>query len=486
MNLFKELGLSQQLLENIEKLGMSKPTQIQERSIPLIMKKMDVIGESATGSGKTLAFGCGIIETVMPNNTLQALILTPTRELAEQVKGELIKFAKFKKLRVCSVYGGVAINPQIQKLTKANIAVATPGRLLDHLQRGTINLSHVKMLVLDEADRMFDMGFIDDIEKIISQVPRKRQTLFFSATISQRVEQLATKHMKNFKVVSVKNMVDPKKLKQAYYDVQKNEKLSLLVHLLQYEKSGLVMVFCNTRHQTDFVVKNLKKNKLSAIAIHGGLSQNKRTKTLGLFNGAKAQVLVCTDVAARGLHIDDVSHVYNYEIPRDSKDYVHRIGRTARAGEEGQVINLICDMDYANFSKVLNDYGFNVKKLGKPQVQRVRVVRNDENRSGSRNSRGQRRPYGRSNNFGRSDNRGSYGSRGSNRNRSGSYGNSSRRPSGRSYGQSNDSTERSNRRSNDSRNDSRHSNRDKKRSFGKRSRKSNSSTSRNRSGNRRY
>jgi len=246
------------------------------------------------------------------------------------------------------------------------------------------------------------------------------------------------------------------------------------------------MVFCNTRHQTDFVVKNLKKNKLSAIAIHGGLSQNKRTKTLGLFNGAKAQVLVCTDVAARGLHIDDVSHVYNYEIPRDSKDYVHRIGRTARAGEEGQVINLICDMDYANFSKVLNDYGFNVKKLGKPQVQRVRVVRNDENRSGSRNSRGQRRPYGRSNNFGRSDNRGSYGSRGSNRNRSGSYGNSSRRPSGRSYGQSNDSTERSNRRSNDSRNDSRHSNRDKKRSFGKRSRKSNSSTSRNRSGNRRY
>lgn len=472
MTLFKEFGLSQQLLENIEKLGINKPTEIQRLSIPHIIKKRDVIGESATGSGKTLAFGCGIIETVIPNNALQALILTPTRELAEQVKGELIKFAKYKKLKVCSVYGGVSIDPQIQNLTKTEIVVATPGRLLDHLQRGTINLSHVKILVLDEADRMFDMGFIDDVEKIISQCPRKRQTLFFSATISPRVEHLANRHMKNFKVVSARNMVDPKKLKQAYYDVRKNEKLSLLIHLLQNEIAGLVMVFCNTRRNVDFVVKNLKKNKVNAIAIHGGLSQNKRSKTIGLFNGAKVEILVCTDVAARGLHIDDVSHIYNYDIPRDSKDYVHRIGRTARAGEKGQVINLICDLDYANFSRVLNDYGFDVKKLEKPHLEKVIIVRSDAGRSGGRGSYG-RRP------------RGSYNSRNTSRDRKGSYSRGSERRTsyGRSYNKGPSRRGESNRRGNNRGTDNRREG-NKRKSYGGSSsrksgnRKSNSSTSR--------
>ncbi len=372
MNLFEGLGLSSQLLTAINRLGFTEPTQIQRESIPHIMAGRDVIGESATGSGKTLAFGCGIVEKTIPKGGLQALVLTPTRELAEQVKQSLWEISYQKQLRIISVYGGVAINPQISGLAGADVVVATPGRLLDHLERKTVNLSRVKILVLDEADRMFDMGFLEDVERIIRACPEKRQTMCFSATISSRIKELANRHMNNPAEASARNLVDPAKLKQVYYDVEKNMKLSLLVHLLQNEKSGLAMVFCNTRRTTDFVVKNLKANRIDAVATHGGLSQNKRTKMLKLFDNAKAGVLVCTDVAARGLDIDNISHVYNYNIPKDPKDYIHRIGRTARAGEEGKAINLVCDYDYENFSRVINDYkAFSIQKIERPYLNRV-------------------------------------------------------------------------------------------------------------------
>ncbi len=372
MNLFEGLGLSSQLLTAINKLGYTEPTQIQRESLPHIMAGRDVIGESATGSGKTLAFGCGIVEKTVPKGGLQALVLTPTRELAEQVKESLREISYQKQLRIIAVYGGVAINPQISELRWADVVVATPGRLLDHLERKTVNLSRVNILVLDEADRMFDMGFLEDVERIIRACPAKRQTMCFSATISSQIKNLANKHMNNPAEASARNLVDPAKLKQVYYDVEKNMKLSLLVHLLQNEKSGLAMVFCNTRRTTDFVVKNLKANKIDAIATHGGLSQNKRTKTLQLFDRAKAGVLVCTDVAARGLDIDNISHVYNYNIPKESKDYVHRIGRTARAGEEGKAINLVCDYDYENFSRIINDYkAFSIQKIERPFIKKI-------------------------------------------------------------------------------------------------------------------
>lgn len=374
MNLFDNFGLSQELVTSIKDLGFTNPTQIQGRSIPHIVEGKDVIGESATGSGKTLAFGCGIIEKVSPGKGLQALILAPTRELAEQVKGVITQLARTKRLNVISIYGGVAINPQIDAIPKADVVVATPGRLLDHLQRRTIDISKIKLLILDEADRMFDMGFIEDIEKIIRQCPKQRQTLFFSATISHDIKRFANKFMIQPTKVSATKMVDPTKLKQAYYDVLKNEKLSLLVHLLKKDDRGLVMVFCNSRTNTDFVVKNLRANKISAIAIHGGFTQNKRTKTIEMFNKAKVGVLVCTDVAARGLDIENVSHIYNYDIPKDAKDYVHRIGRTARAGEEGMVVNLLCDYDHDNFSRVLREYSeFNIKKMKKPVLRRINI-----------------------------------------------------------------------------------------------------------------
>lgn len=376
--LFEEFGLSQELLKNIKNHNITEPTEIQAKSIPAIIKGQDVIGESATGSGKTLAFGAGIIETVVPGKGLQALVLTPTRELAEQVNQSIRDFSRHKRLKVISIYGGVAINPQMDALRSADVAVCTPGRLLDHMERRTVDLSKIRILVLDEADRMLDMGFIDDVEKIIRQCPKQRQTMFFSATIMPKIRELSNKYMKNTLNVAAKKHVDPSKLKQVYYNVQKNVKLSLLLHLFKQEQSGLAMVFCNSRRTTDFVVKNLRKNRFDAIALHGGLSQNKRTRTIESFNKGKAGVLVCTDVAARGLHIDNVSHIINYEIPNDPTDYVHRIGRTARAGEEGKVINLLSDIDHDNFSRVMQEHrSFKIQVMETPKVERINAVKAD-------------------------------------------------------------------------------------------------------------
>lgn len=388
---FKDLGLSPNLLTAIQKLGFKEPTKIQKLSIPLIVNGKDVVGESATGSGKTLAFGAGVIQNVNPKKGLQAIVLTPTRELAEQVKDALKRMTHDKHLKIISVYGGVSINPQIDALRQSEVVVATPGRFLDHLERRTIDTSKVKLLVLDEADRMFDMGFIDDVEKIIKSCPQKRQTMFFSATISDRIKDLAKRHMKDHEIIMATKMVDPSKLKQVYYDISKNMKFSLLVHMLKKEREGLVMVFCNTRRNVDFVGRNLKLNGIRAITIHGGLTQNKRTRTISTFNDGKVNVLVCTDVAARGLHIDNVSHVYNYDLPKDPTDYVHRIGRTARAGEAGQVINLLCELDYGNFGRIQDEHrNYKISKEETPKITKAKM--NIESRRGDR--RGRKPSYG--------------------------------------------------------------------------------------------
>jgi len=369
---FRDMNISDNLKDKIAQMGFEEPTMIQEKSIPHIINGKDIVGESATGSGKTLAFGCGIAQSVEKGAGLQALILEPTRELAEQVMNALSDLSK--DLSVISIYGGVAINPQMEDLHYADVVVATPGRLLDHMQRETIDLSRVKILVLDEADRMLDMGFIEDVEKIISQCPKDRQTHFFSATILPQIQALADRYLHEPMLIKAERMVDPELLSQFYYDAPKNVKMSLLIHLLEHEDSSLVMVFCNTRHTVEFVTQNLKANSIEATAIHGGFTQNKRSHALESFNKGKMQVLVCTDVAARGLHIDSVSHVYNYEIPNDPTDYVHRIGRTARAGEEGKVINLLTDIDHDNFSRMMNTYDFQVDRIERPQLQRVKII----------------------------------------------------------------------------------------------------------------
>ncbi|MCK5477124.1 MAG: DEAD/DEAH box helicase, partial [Candidatus Aenigmarchaeota archaeon] len=292
MEKFRKLGIIEPILKVIEEEEFEKPTEIQEKSIPLVVSGKDVIAGSATGSGKTLAFGSGIIQNVEKRKGIGALVLAPTRELAEQVSGSLKKFAKYQPLNIVTVYGGVSIVPQTRNLRKADVVVGTPGRILDHISRRSINLSKVKILVLDEADRMLDMGFIDDVKKIVRECPSYRQTLLFSATISSEITKLAQKYMKTPVEISAKNHVDPTKLSQSYYEVTDGLKFSLLVTLLRKEKEGLVMVFCNTRRNVDFVAENLKFSEINAIAIHGGFSQEKRTKTMKYFNSKNGDVLV--------------------------------------------------------------------------------------------------------------------------------------------------------------------------------------------------
>ncbi|MBS3151661.1 DEAD/DEAH box helicase [Candidatus Woesearchaeota archaeon] len=394
---FENLDISDELLKTIERIGHTQPTEIQEKSIPLIMKRKDIIGESATGSGKTLAFGCGILDQVVPNRGLQALVLVPTRELAEQVKESINSLSERRRIKAIAVYGGVSINPQMTALKRTEVVVATPGRLLDHMKQRTVDLSGVKILVLDEADRMLDMGFIKHVERIMQSCPRKRQTLFFSATIPEEIKHLANRYMQYPIKVSAKNLVDPGKLKQVYYNAGRGLKLPLLVNLLKNENQGLAMIFCNTRHTTDFVVRNLRLNNVNALAIHGGLTQNKRSSMISSFSNAKASVLVCTDVASRGLHIENISHIYNYEMPKDPKDYVHRIGRTARAGESGRVVNLISEQDHDSFARVLRNYStFNVEKINQPKLERVIISKNNGFKDGGRfhNSKNKRADFG--------------------------------------------------------------------------------------------
>ncbi len=377
MDNFKKLGISNAILKSIDEHGFENPTEIQEKSVPLILDGEDVIAGSATGSGKTLAFASGILQNSEKGNGIQALILTPTRELAEQVANSFRKFSKYDPLKIISIYGGVGINPQIKGLKTADVVVATPGRLLDHINRNTIKFNNVKTLVLDEADHMFDMGFIKDVEKIIKRCPQSRQTLLFSATISKEVVRLSRKYMKDPVQVSVDSYIDPAKLNQVVYKVQDDMKLSLLVHLLKNESSNLGMVFCNTKRNTDKIAKKLRNSGIDAIAIHGGLTQNKRNNIMQLFHSGKVSVLVCTDVAGRGLDIQGVSHVYNYEIPRESKQYIHRIGRTARAGAEGKAINILSEKDRDNFSSVLRDNDVYIKEMKLPALEKIVIQKPD-------------------------------------------------------------------------------------------------------------
>ncbi|MBT4334506.1 DEAD/DEAH box helicase [archaeon] len=387
MKEFKELNIEKSILRVIEEEeGFESPTEIQIKAIPDAIEGRDILAGSATGSGKTLAFGASIIQNTKAGNGIQALILAPTRELAQQVKDSLKKFSKYKKLVITSVYGGMPIQRQFSRLKEADIVVGTPGRILDHIKRRTIKLNDVKTLVLDEADRMLDMGFKEDVERIMNTTPKDKQTMLFSATIDGMIANLIQKYLKNPVKIEIDNKIDPKKLIQGYYDITSKIKFSLLVHLLEKEKSGLVMVFCNTRHNTDFIAKNLTALGIDAEAIHGGFTQKKRNNILKKFHTQKVLTLVCTDVAARGLDIPNVSHVYNYDIPTDPKDYVHRIGRTARAGKEGKAISILVSRDHENFGRVLQEKNVDIPELETPQVEHAVIHYKTE----SRHSRGGR------------------------------------------------------------------------------------------------
>ena len=359
---FTTLLRDEDLKKALQDMKIIEPTPIQERALPLLEGKHDVICQAQTGSGKTLAFAIPIAEKINPTEGLQALILVPTRELCEQVTEEFKKIVKYKKINILEVYGGVSIDNQIRKLPKAHVVVATPGRACDLMQRRELKLDQIKTMVLDEADRMLDMGFIKDVEFIIRATPNKRQTLMFSATLPKGIQHITRRHMRDPKVLKTKEQVDKQLLKQYYYDVPIRDRFHLLVHLLQKEQAPYAIVFCGTRRAVDLITYNLNQNGIDAKAIHGGLTQAKRKQVMDSFHGKKTQILVASDVAARGLDIKLLTHVYNFDVPTTPEEYTHRIGRTARAGEEGIAITLVSEKDYDNFRRVLQDRTLKIEK----------------------------------------------------------------------------------------------------------------------------
>jgi ATP-dependent RNA helicase DeaD len=369
---FEKLNINLKLHKKIFEFGFKDLTSIQEKCIPETLKGRDVVGQAETGSGKTLAFCLPILDMIKPDNGLQVLILTPTRELCIQVANVFKDFGKNLGIKAVDIYGGVNIEPQIRNITNCNIIVATPGRLLDHISRKTIDFKNIRFLVLDETDKMLEMGFIEDVEKIIFNIPKDRQTLMFSATISEDVYRIARKHLKNPLMFRTKPLVDTDKLNQKYYDIYNhNDKFSLLLYLLKRSTPGLAIVFCATRKETDIVAKNLRRQGINASAIHGGMNQNNRLKSLDSLKQQKTDVLVATDVAARGLDIKNVSHVYNYDVPKTPKEYIHRIGRTARAGKNGDAVTLLTSRDHDNFRRVQSDEKLIIKKANFPQFNKV-------------------------------------------------------------------------------------------------------------------
>ena len=369
---FTKLNINKKLIDKTSELGFKELTQIQLKCIPEISKGQDVVGQGETGSGKTIAFTLPILNKIRTGKGIQAIIITPTRELCSQVADVFNDFGKALGIKTTKIFGGVAISPQINNLKKSEIVVGTPGRLLDHIGRGTIDLMRVRFLVLDETDKMFEMGFIDDVEKIISNIPKNRQTLMFSATISDSIHSIINKHLNKPLIIKTKSHVDRTKLRQVYYDIYKqNNKFSLLVHLLKNNTIGLSIVFCATRVESDILSKNLRHQGINSSAIHGGMSQNKRTQTLEKLRNEKTQVLVATDVAARGLDVKNVTHIYNYDVPGSSTEYIHRIGRTARAGENGKAITLLTKKDHDNFRKVQSNEKLVIEKAEAPDFEKV-------------------------------------------------------------------------------------------------------------------
>jgi len=442
---FESLGLRAELQRVVSEQGYSTPTPIQSQAIPLVLEGRDIMGGAQTGTGKTASFTLPLLQNLMSSGqvphdkpgkgrrAIRALLLTPTRELAAQVADSVQTYGRHLPLRSTVVFGGVSIRPQIQKLRNGiDILVATPGRLLDHVGQNTVNLSKVDILVLDEADRMLDMGFIHDIRKILSLLPKQRQTLLFSATFSSEIKRLATDFLRSPALIEVaQRNTTAERITQVVHPVDKRRKRELLSYLIGSNNWQQILVFTRTKHGANRLSEQLITDGITAAAIHGNKSQGARTKALADFKSGKVRVLAATDIAARGLDIDQLPHVVNFELPNVPEDYVHRIGRTGRAGNEGEAMSLVC----VDELKLLKDIERLIKRdipnsvidgfapdpsikaepinkgRGKPQSSSRKRGGNGNSASSSHNGNGQRPHYkGRSNNQGRPQN--SSGNRG--------------------------------------------------------------------------
>ena len=348
---FSKFGLSDQIMQGVRAVGHTVPTPIQMLAIQPALAGEDIIGCAQTGTGKTAAFVLPMLQRLSESGRTngrdsrpRALVLTPTRELAQQVQIAIATYGKFLSLRSVSVYGGASMDNQLKMLRRGvDIVVATPGRLLDHLQRGTVQLSTIEVLVLDEADRMLDMGFIHDVRKIVGHTPAGRQTMLFSATISGDIQALAAGVLRNPKVVEAGEKRNPvETIRQHFYSASRETKMSLLIHSLDAERMDSVLIFSRTKHGADKICRNLGRKGITSAAIHSNRSQGQRERALDGFKDGKFRVLVATDIAARGIDVTGISHVINYDIPQYAEDYIHRIGRTGRAGATGDAITFVC------------------------------------------------------------------------------------------------------------------------------------------------
>ncbi len=378
---FKKLGLSDETLRALSEKGFEEPTKIQEECIPLLLKdQVDVIGQAQTGTGKTAAFGLPILEIVDPSiRAVQALILTPTRELAIQVADEITSLRGTKRIEVASIYGGASMDNQLRKLKRGvQVVVGTPGRIQDHLKRGSLKLNQLKFAVLDEADEMLDMGFIEDIENILSLTPNEKRMLCFSATMPKPILNLASRFMDNPTIVKVQQTALTRNLTdQVYFEVRESDKLEALCRIIDMEEAFYGIIFCRTKVQCDDIGRKLQERGYDAEALHGDLSQKQRELILNKMKSRNISIIVATDVAARGIDINDLTHVINYSIPQAPEAYIHRIGRTGRAGKMGTAITFITPSEFRKFNFIQKASKTDIRKATVPDAKDIISIRRE-------------------------------------------------------------------------------------------------------------
>ena len=377
---FNDLKINEDIKTAIDRMGFQRLTPIQNKAIPDALDGRDIIGQAQTGSGKTLAFGIPLLNKIfIPDKSPQAIILCPTRELCIQVADEIKKLARdMDKVQILAVYGGQAIGRQIRVLNKGvHIVVGTPGRVIDHIERGTLDLIGVETVVLDEADEMLDMGFREDIELILRYTPKQRQTLLFSATMPDEIKKITKMYQNNPKFIKISDSKKTiPKIKQVLFKSDDRDKIDDLCKLIEYYDFNLWLIFCNTRRRVDFVYRNLKRRGYKVDSIHGDMTQKVRDKVMNKFRNGNISILVASDIAARGIDVSEVEVVVNYDIPQNPDDYIHRIGRTARAGTSGYAFNLVANYESHDLVKIRKIHNLNIKTKKIPSFEEIEYIKN--------------------------------------------------------------------------------------------------------------
>ncbi len=369
---FKDFNFKPQLLKAIEEAGFKEPSPVQKEAIPVILEGYDIVAQAHTGTGKTAAFALPILQMIETKNKIEAVVIVPTRELAMQVSDEIYKFGKYLGINTATVYGGSSYSRQLKHIKNASVIVATPGRFLDLLSSQKIDIAP-SFVVLDEADEMLDMGFLDDIKEIFSYLPTNRQTMMFSATMPKEIKDLALNILHEPKFISItKNRVTNENIKQNYYVVEEHERDDALIRLLDYKDPAKSIVFCRTKKEVDRLSTLLISQGYMAKGLHGDMEQRQREEVIKSFKKGDLEILIATDVAARGLDVNDVTHVFNYHIPFDSESYVHRIGRTGRAGKEGVAVTILTPKEFNSLNKIQKSIGSKIETKVIPTIKDVK------------------------------------------------------------------------------------------------------------------